>query len=122
VNDHTDTADPIGTLTDRLTRWFEARLDETVAPRGTFAQLFGLEIIDPDGIDTGSPDAVRVYFICEGADEWSVLTAAGSGGACDFDAAATVEYGWGRRRTDTTRPGQFAGKDRTRSVRVMLNA
>ena len=111
----------VNDLTERLTHWFEVRLDETVVPRGTFAQLFGLEIVDADGLDAGSPDAVRVYFICEGPDEFSVLAAPGTACVCDFDAAATVEYGWERRRSTTLRPGQFAGKDRTRTVRVMLN-
>jgi hypothetical protein len=121
VNEHTGTADPTGMLAERLTRWFEARLDETVAPRGAFAQLFGLEVVDADGIDDGRPDAVRVYFICEGPDEFSVLAAPGTACVCDFDAAATVEYGWQRRRSSAGRPGQFARKDRTRTVRVMLN-
>jgi hypothetical protein len=114
VNEYTDTR----SLAHRLTRWFEARLDESIPPRGAVVQLYGLEVIDPDGIDTLQPGAVRAVFICEGPDEFTVLTMPGSGVACDFDAASTVEYAWVPIRTNSSRPGRFARRRRERFVRV----
>jgi hypothetical protein len=49
----------------RLGRWFEHRLiDCPPAPSAT-PGLYGLEIVDPDGLDTLSPTAVRVVYLGE---------------------------------------------------------
>ena len=53
----------------RLTRWLDHRLQETT-PSGSMVQLYGLEVIDEDGIDSFDPCAVR----------WQVKVNFGKGG------------------------------------------
>ncbi len=106
-------------LAPRLARWMEARWrDVPPLPRAT-VQLYGLEVIDPDGIDRLDPGAVRAVFITDGPDESTVLACPASGPAFDFDAAATVEHGWLPRATADPRPGSFSGRRRTVTVRVL---
>ena len=111
VNDRTDT------LLERLTRWMEARVAETVPPACPVVQLYGLEVIDRDGLDTLDPAAVRTVFITDGPDERTVL--ARSGPAFDFDAAATVEHAWAPCSGPYARPGSFIGRQRVTAVRVL---
>jgi hypothetical protein len=103
----------------RLTRWFESRLRETVPPPCTTTQLYGLEVVDLDGVDTLDPSAVRVAFIAEGDDETTVLTHPSSRRAFDFDAAVTVVQAWRLTATSEPRPGSFRGRQRELVVRVV---
>ena len=73
----------------RLTRWFDHRLAETT-PSGASVQLYGLEVIDPDGIDELDPVSVRTVFVCEGGDVRAVLDHPDAWRATEFDAAALV--------------------------------
>ncbi len=106
-------------LAPRLARWLEARWVEVVPPPRSIVQLYGLEIIDPDGIDRLDPCAVRTVFITEGPDEFAVLACPESGPAYDFDAAATVEHAWVPLAASSTRPGAFAGRRRVVAIRVV---
>ena len=109
-------------LADRLTRWFAARLDQVPAPRRSVARLYGLEVIDPDGIDRLDPAAVRTIFVREATDARALLATSGASAACDFDATATVEWAWSPvARAGTPRPGAFGTRQRERLVRVWLN-
>jgi hypothetical protein len=113
VNDRTEP------LVERLTRWMEARVADTVPPSRPVVQLYGLEVIDRDGIDTLDPTAVRTVFITDGPDELTVLTRAESVPAFDFDAAATVEHAWVPCSGPAARPGSFVGRQRVTAVRVV---
>ena len=115
VNDDLDGA----LLAQRLARWLEARIAETVPPQRPTVQLYGLEVIDRDRIDTLDPSAVRTVFITEGPDEFTVLARPESGPAFDFDAAATVEHAWVPVASQLLRPGAFVGRQRVTAVRVI---
>jgi hypothetical protein len=117
VNDHTDTR----TLAIRLTRWFEARLDEMLPPRRSLARLYGLEVIDAAGLDDLSPTAVRMVFICEAGDQCALDAMPDSDAVAGFDAAATVEFCWSPPRAPVPRPGEFGGRIRERHIRVALH-
>lgn len=114
--DRPDRPDP---LAQRLARWFESRLLDTVVPSGTVTRLYGLEVIDPDGVDTLDPCAVRVVFIAEASDEHDVLALPDARRVLDFDAAATVVPGWYPASPSATRPSSFAGRRRGLTVRVV---
>jgi hypothetical protein len=116
VNDPADTR----VLAIRLVRWFEARLDEMLPPRGSVARLYGLEVIDADGLESCAPTAVRMVFVCEAADVHAVESMADATRVCDFDAAATVEYRWAPTAVAIARPGDFGRRHRQRNVRVSL--
>ena len=59
-------------------------------------QLYGLEVIDEDGIDALDPGAVRTTFVCGGRDEGVVFDHPDSCRVFEFDAVAVV-----RRRQKT---------------------
>lgn len=59
-------------------------------------QLYGLEVIDEDGIDSFDPCAVRTTFVCDGRDPRAVLEHPEAWRAFEFDAVALV-----RRRQKT---------------------
>ena len=107
-------------LAIHLSRWFDARLDEMLPPRGAVVQLYGLEVIDRDAITELDPSAVRVVFLAEGPDVSSVASSPGGLAATDYDAAVTVEYAWVPSADRTPRPGCFTGRQRERSVRLMV--
>jgi hypothetical protein len=95
-------------------RWHDA----PPLPRAT-VQLYGLEVIDPDGIDRLDPCAVRTVFITEGPDEGALLARPECGPAFEFDAAATVEHGWAPFNAAEPRPGSFTARRRMLTVRVL---
>lgn len=109
----------VDTFALRLARWFDFRLLETVPPLRSTTQLYGLEVIDPDGIDTLDPAAVRVAFITEGPDEPAVLADPLAARADDFDAVVTVAHGWRPPEATDPRPGAFRGRRRELLVRVI---
>lgn len=116
VNDPTDTR----VLAIRLVQWFEERLDEMVPPRGSVARLYGLEVVDPDGLAAAEPTAVRMVFVCEAADLYGLDAMPDATRVYDFDAAATVEFRWAPSPLTMARPGDFGGRHRERNVRVAL--
>ena len=118
VNEPTDTR----VLAIRLVQWFEERLDEMLPPRGSVARLYGLEVVDPDGLETAEPAAVRMVFVCEAADVYGLDEMADAARADEFDAAATVEFRWAPSPVIMARPGDFAGRQRERHVRVVLHS
>jgi hypothetical protein len=62
-------------LAGRLGRWFEQRLGECPPAPSTVPRLYGLEIVDADGLESFSPTAVRVVYL----------------GDCPHDAVAIVQ-------------------------------
>ncbi len=107
-------------LAIHLSRWFDARLDEMIPPRGAIVQLYGLEVIDREGVNDLAPHAVRVVFLAEGPDMSIVAAMPGADAAQHFDAAVTVEYAWVPSSDRNLRPGRFAGRERERSVRLTV--
>jgi hypothetical protein len=63
-------------LASRLGRWFEQRLVECPPAPSPTPRMYGLEIVDADGIESLSPTAVRVVYL----------------GDCAHDAVAIVQY------------------------------
>jgi len=50
-------------LADRLNRWFEQRLADCPPAPSSALRLYGLEVVDVDGLDSCSPTAVRVVYL-----------------------------------------------------------
>jgi len=105
-----------------LVRWFESRLHESVGFCLRGCRLYGLEVIDPEGLDTGDPTAARVSFIAEADDRESVVAHPDSHSVVAFDAAALVTVEWRPMAAHgLTRPGQFTPRRRARVVELVLD-
>jgi len=101
-----------------LARWLEARLHESIGFCLTGSRLYGLEVIDPDGLDTGEPTAARVSFLAEAADRASTVSHPDARSAGAFDAAALVTVEWRPVGGGSLRPGEFAPRRRARVVEL----
>jgi len=105
-----------------LVRWFESRLHESVGFCLRGCRLYGLELLDPDGLHAGEPMAARVSFIAEADDRESVVAHPDAGSVVAFDAAALVTVEWRPMvATGLTRPGQFTPRRRARVVELVLD-
>lgn len=105
-----------------LVRWFESRLHESVGFCLTGSRLYGLEVIDPDGLEHGDPTAARVSFLAEAADRETVVRHPDARTAAAFDAAAMVTIEWRPVAANgLTRPGQFLPRRRARVVELVLD-
>ncbi len=105
-----------------LVRWFESRLHESVGFCLRGCRLYGLELIDPDGLHTGDPMAARVSFIAEADDREAVVAHPDARSVVAFDAAALVTVEWRpMAATGLTRPGQFSPRRRARVVELVLD-
>jgi len=105
-----------------LVRWFESRLHESVGFCLRGCRLYGLELIDPDSLDTNDPMAARVSFIAEADDRESVIGHPDASAAVAFDAAALVTVEWRpMAAAGLTRPGQFSPRRRARVVELVLD-
>jgi hypothetical protein len=105
-----------------LVRWFEARLHESVGFCLRGCRLYGLEVIDPDGLATGDPLAARVSFVAEADDRDHVVASPEARAVLGFDAAALVTVEW--RATVSARPprpNEFAPRRRARVVEMVLD-
>jgi hypothetical protein len=75
-------------LADRLGRWFEQRLADCPPAPSSALRLYGLEVIDADGLDAGSPTAVRVVYLGDCAHDAVAIvrcSGASSGASVDGD-------------------------------------
>lgn len=105
-----------------LVRWFESRLHESVGFCLRGCRLYGLELIDPAGLDGGDPMAARVSFIAESEDRESVVAHPDARSVVAFDAAAMVTVEWRPIAANgPTRPGQFQARRRARVVELVLD-
>lgn len=102
-----------------LVRWFEARLHESVGFCLRGCRLYGLEVIDPDGLEVGDPLAARVSFVVEATDRESVLREPDARRVADFDAAALVSVEWRSVGTARPRPGEYPPRRRARVVEML---
>ena len=58
------------------------------------ARLYGINIVDPLGVDDKNDGALRISFLAEHGDVYELLEARGSAIARMFDAAAVLTCGW----------------------------
>ena len=80
--------------------------------------MYGLEVIDAQGLQSGDPLAARVSFIVEATDRESVMREPGARRASGFDAAALVSVEWRSVATARPRPGEYPPRRRARVVEV----
>ena len=105
-----------------LVRWFENRLHESVGFCLRGCRLYGLEVIDPEGLERGDPTAARVSFLAEANDCESVVRHPDARAVAAFDAAAMVTIDWRPVAADgLTRPGQFSPRRRARVVELWFD-
>jgi hypothetical protein len=58
------------------------------------ARLYGVTVVDPDGVHRGADGALRISFLAEHGDVYELLDAPGSAIARMFDAAVVLTCGW----------------------------
>ena len=58
------------------------------------ARLYGVNIVDPQGVEHHVDGALRISFLAEHGDVYELLEARGSAIARMFDAAAVLTCGW----------------------------
>jgi hypothetical protein len=58
------------------------------------ARLYGVTVVDPDGVRRGADGALRISFLAEHGDVYELLDAPGSAIARMFDAAVVLTCGW----------------------------
>lgn len=58
------------------------------------ARLYGINVVDPLGVDHKADGALRISFLAEHGDVYELLEARGSAIARMFDAAAVLTCGW----------------------------
>lgn len=101
----------------RLACWFEARLHASDLAHSSLVRLYALEVLDPSGLDDGTPDAARVRFVAE---SYSIEHLRHR---IDGDAVAYVTTRWVTPPASTLvrgrRPGAFPARRRARLVRVV---
>jgi hypothetical protein len=61
------------------------------------ARLYGVTVVDPDGLRRGADGALRISFLAEHGDVYELLDAPGSAIARMFDAAVVLTCGWAAR-------------------------
>jgi len=105
-----------------MARWFEARLHDSVGFCLRGSRLYGLEVIDPDGLGRGEPAAARVSFIAEAEDRERVVRHPDALRVADFDAAVLVTVEWRpAAQARPARPGEFSGRRRARVVELLAD-
>lgn len=105
-----------------LARWTEARLHETIGFCLRGSRLYGLEVIDPTGLEADGVVAARLSFIAEAADDGALLRLPEARRALDFDAAALVSLEWRSfAGAGMARPGEFSVRRRARVVHVLTS-
>ena len=58
------------------------------------ARLYGINVVDPDGVEGRIDGALRISFLAEHGDVYELLESRGSAIARMFDAAAVLTCGW----------------------------
>ncbi len=111
---------PAASLPLRLAHWFEARLHETLDAPLLRPRLYGLEVIDPAGLDQRLATAARVTFLRDAAVESALFEHDDALRVADFDAGAIVAHRWLAVGRPSARPGAFATRRRARVVSVVM--
>lgn len=105
----------------RLARWFEARLHQTIdfADSVHGCHLYGIEVLDADGLESDRPAAARVCFIADADDFDTLVCHPDAARVIDFDAIALVTCEWRTvQPPDPRRPRQYPVRRRARVVEV----
>jgi hypothetical protein len=100
-----------------LARWFEARLQDSLAPPSANVRLYGLEVIDADALDEFGP-AARVSFVAEAGDLSELFELPDAWRVREFDAAAVVTHPWFMTPQLQAKPGEYPVRRRARVVVV----
>lgn len=58
------------------------------------ARLYGINVVDPNGVEQRADGALRISFLAEHGDVYELLESRGSAIARMFDAAAVLTCGW----------------------------
>jgi len=58
------------------------------------ARLYGINVVDPNGVEQQNDGALRISFLAEHGDVYELLESRGSAIARMFDAAAVLTCGW----------------------------
>lgn len=103
-----------------LARWFDDRLHESVGFAVRGCRLYGVELVDRDGLEHGDPLAARACFLAEAEDRTSVIEQPEARRALEFDAVAMVVAEWRLSQAGGTRPHQFAPRRRVRVVELVV--
>lgn len=112
MNDCTTDDRPLCLL---LATWFERRVHDTVPftlerVDRRERRIYGLELLDPDGLESDVPNAARVTFVGPEAPVEELAV---------FDAFALVEYEWRETALATPRrPFEYPQRRRARVVSV----
>jgi len=106
-----------------LARWFDARLHDSVGFCLRETRLYGLEVLDVDGLASHDPLAARMSFLAAAADQDALLHHPDAPRAREFDAAALVVVEWRPAVSGRApRPGDFTARRRARVADVVLVA
>ena len=106
-----------------LARWFDERLHESVGFAVRGCRLYGVELVDQEGLEHGNPIAARACFLAEGVDREAVLEQPDARRALEFDAVAMVVVEWRpMAAAGPARPSEFAPRRRVRSVELVVTA
>ncbi|MDO8361795.1 MAG: hypothetical protein Q7V88_02785 [Actinomycetota bacterium] len=128
VNDRAEAAHPSRpSIALALAHWLEQRLHESVGFCHRGCRLYGLEVLDAEGLsddrDTGGAPAARMVFVAEGADVADALDHPDAKRLLDFDAAAMVTLEWRMvGAAGPPRPRTFPVRRRARVVEVRTPA
>lgn len=106
-----------------LARWFDERLHESVGFAVRGCRLYGVELVDEEGLAQGSPTAARSSFLAEASDRMAVLEQPDARRALEFDAVAMVVVEWRPMASvGPARPSEFAPRRRVRTVELVVTA
>ena len=90
------------------------------------ARLYGINIVDREGISANADGALRISFLAEHGDVYELLEARTSSVARMFDAAAVLTCGWAAPISDDgdddTAPSQHPKRRRVRLVVVVTDS
>lgn len=106
-----------------LARWFDDRLHDSVGFAVRGCRLYGVELVDREGLEQGDPIAARSCFLAEAADRMSVIEQPDARRALEFDAVAMVVVEWRPvMAAGPARPSEFAPRRRVRVVELVVTA
>lgn len=106
-----------------LARWFDERLHDSVGFAVRGCRLYGVELVDQEGLEHGDPTAARACFLAEASDRMAVLEQPDARRALEFDAVAMVVVEWRPMASaGPARPSEFAPRRRVRAVELVVTA
>jgi hypothetical protein len=90
------------------------------------ARLYGINVVDPGGVEANADGALRISFLAEHGDVYELLDSRGSAVARMFDAAAVLTCGWAApvndEEDDDMPPSAHPRRRRVRLIVVVSDA